>query len=326
MIKSRNLLAAVLTLGVALGGATLASGAASPATSSQVSAIVEPAAGYSFFYTQVAAAKKSVDLSMYELADQAAVSALVGAEKRGVAVRVILDSAYSGQYVNQSAYGALVAGGVKVVWAPSGVIFHAKYFVVDGNVAYVGTGNLTAKWYSSTRDYFVRDTNSAGVAAIEGVFNADFAGVAANLASGSGGLVWSPGSQSALVGLIGSATKSVIVENEEMSSSAVLQALESAARRGVHVDVAMTYSSSWSGAFSQLKAAGVSVHVLSSSQVYIHAKAICADNKRLFVGSENFSTSSLSYNRELGVVVPVSAAVSPIVSAMQSDFASGRAW
>ncbi len=39
----------------------------------------------------------------------------------------------------------------------------------------------------------------------------------------------------------------------------------------------------------------------TSSALYIHAKVIDVDGAKAFLGSENFSTASLEYNRELGV-------------------------
>ena len=43
----------------------------------------------------------------------------------------------------------------------------------------------------------------------------------------------------------------------------------------------------------------------------------------VFIGSENFSTSSLSYNRELGVVTNSIAAIRAVRAAVSSDFAVG---
>jgi hypothetical protein len=69
--------------------------------------------------------------------------------------------------------------------------------------------------------------------------------------------------------------------------------------------------------------------VLASDQIYIHAKVICADCSTragtVFIGSENFSTSSLSYNRELGVITTSLPAIQAVRSAVSSDFAIGRA-
>lgn len=255
------------------------------------------------------------------------VSDLVARARAGVEVRVLLDSEYGIKSVNTPAAAALTRGGVHVAWAPSSQIFHAKYLVIDGSSLYVGTGNFTAQYYSSTRDFWVLDRVRSDVDAAAATFAADFAHRGAPLSAGSGDLVWSPGSTNDLVALIGSARHTLLVENEEMDSAAIESALQAAARRGVDVKVVMTYSSSWHDALTELAAAGVHVRVLESNQVYIHAKVICADCSadagRVFVGSENFSTSSLDYNRELGLITSEGSVVGPVRSTVTSDYAAG---
>ena len=297
------------------------------ASSNELTTSVEPAAGFAFLDHAISAAQHSVELSMYELEDPTLEAALVARAREGVKVRVLLDSDYGISSVNQPAATTLTRGGVHVVWAPSSQIFHAKYLIIDGSRLYIGTANFTAQYYSSTRDFWVLDRNHADIAASEATFSADFAHHSAPLGTGSGDLVWSPGSTNALVALIGSARHTLLVENEEMDSYSIESALEAAASRGVAVDVVMTYDSEWHSALSQLVRAGVHVRVHSSSQVYIHAKVICADcttsGGRVFVGSENFSTSSLDYNRELGLITSAASVVVPVHSTVLIDFAEG---
>jgi phosphatidylserine/phosphatidylglycerophosphate/cardiolipin synthase-like enzyme len=83
--------------------------------------IVEPSelgssAGITAVYDFVLSAKKSVDMTMYELVDPAMVRDLVADDKRHVKVRVILDTNRE-QSRNGPAFRTLRAGGVKVVWA-----------------------------------------------------------------------------------------------------------------------------------------------------------------------------------------------------------------
>jgi hypothetical protein len=91
----------------------------------------------------------------------------------------------------------------------------------------------------------------------------------------------------------------------------------------------MTSSSDSSVALHGLASDGVHVRVLGASQVYIHAKVICADCSggvgTVFIGSENFSTSSLSYNRELGLITKTPAAVRAVAVAVEADYRSGAA-
>jgi phosphatidylserine/phosphatidylglycerophosphate/cardiolipin synthase-like enzyme len=265
-------------------------------------------------------------MSMYELADPTLEHDLISKAASGVDVRVLLDSDFNGARDNASSYALLLASHVRVEWAPSNQIFHAKYVVIDATRAYIGTGNLASNDYSSTRDFWVEDTTSSDVGAVAATFATDFAH-GATAAHASRGLVWSPGSTAALVSLIGSARHTLLVENEEMDSATIEQALDDASARGVSVKVVMTSSSDSTAALRDLASNGVHVRVLGSRQVYIHAKVICADCESgvgtVFIGSENFSTSSLSYNRELGLITKTPAAVRAIVIAVDADYDSG---
>ena len=111
-----------------------------------------------------------------------------------------------------------------------------------------------------------------------------------------------------------------------MDSSAIEGALEADARRGVAVTVIMTSDSDWDLALSQLESAGVRVVLYpdTSSALYIHAKVIDIDDTKAFVGSENFSTASLDYNRELGVITSPTAVLGPLNTTLSSDTSNGH--
>ncbi len=259
---------------------------------------------------------------MYELADPQAVDILEADAARGVVVRVLLDQDYSGASVNAGAYSELGSHGVQVRWAPAGTIFHQKTITVDRHTSAIMTLNLTSEYYSSTRDFALVTTDPADVAAIEQVFGSDWSGSGAPETGTTGtNLVWSPGAEAPLLALIGSARHSLLIENEEMDDSDIVDALISAARRGVGVEVVMTYSSSWAAELEDLAAAGVRVHTYASdAALYIHAKVIVADDRTAFVGNQNFSVSSLEYNRELGVITSDAALVEAVARTVTGDY------
>ena len=87
---------------------------------------VEPDDGYRSVDQLIASARHAIDMTMYELADTEAQGLLIAARQRGVAIRVLLDHAYSGASVNQAAHAQLEGAGVPVRWAPDAVIFHQK--------------------------------------------------------------------------------------------------------------------------------------------------------------------------------------------------------
>jgi phosphatidylserine/phosphatidylglycerophosphate/cardiolipin synthase-like enzyme len=116
-----------------------------------------------------------------------------------------------------------------------------------------------------------------------------------------------------------------------MSDQEIVVALEAAAQRGVDVQVCMTDSSSWSSEFSALTHAGVRVYTYSpDAALYIHAKAIVADpgtgSIRWFLGSENFSSTSLDRNRELGVELDDASMGNRLASVIDGDVARAGPW
>jgi len=268
---------------------------------------------------------------MYELVDTKTEEILVQDVARGVAVRVILDKNLEGTH-NAPAYDYLSAHGVQVAWAPPGFdADHEKAMVVDTETAWIMSLNLTSRYYSNTRDFAVEDTDAADVAAILSVFDADFRGATVSPGTGSS-LVWSPTTSYAdLIGLIESAKTSLLVENEEMENTGVVGALEAAARNGVDVEVVMNDTSKYADDFDQLVSSGVKVSTYPGDPgLYIHAKAIVVDAKgpsaRAFVGSQNFSTASLNYNRELGIVTDNSGVISRLAARIQEDFVGASPW
>ena len=254
--------------------------------SSGLSLLVEPQAGMAPLYALMSSAKQSLDMAMYELSDPTAEQILVSDHERSVRVRVLLDHSYDGGSVNQAAFSTLSAAGVPVAWSNDSEIFHQKTITVDDEESAIMTGNLTSQYYTTTRDFVVMDHQAADVAAVEAVFTSDWSGSAPVPGPVGADLVWSPGSEAQLVSLISSASRSVVVENEEMDSGAIEEALESDAGRGVDVTVVMTADSDWDSAFSRLESAGVHVVLYpdTDSALYIHAKVIDVDGRERLCG------------------------------------------
>ena len=147
-------------------------------------------------------AKRSVELVMYEDEDPQVDAALAADERRGVRVRVLLNGGYyrQGSSENQAAYAYLKAHRVPVRWTPSYfALTHQKTLVVDGT-AYILTFNFTPAYYASSRDFGVADSNAQDVGHPPDV-RADWTG-RRNAAPDGKDLVWSPGSEPALLTLI----------------------------------------------------------------------------------------------------------------------------
>jgi cardiolipin synthase A/B len=304
---------------------------AAPVLPSLLSTLLEPDAGIGVIYGVLGSARRAVDLVMYELEDTRAEQLLAGAAARGVDVKVMLNRAYIGS-ANDAAFAYLQGHGVHVRWAGSlYALTHQKTLLVDGLVGVIMSLNWTSRYYANTRDVAVIDRTPSDVAAMQATFNADFDGTRIDPASGAD-LVWSPTtSLPDLLALIQGATRELFVENEEMANPSITSALIDAARRGVNVQICMTDSSSWSSAFAELAAAGVHLRVYSpDAALYIHAKVLVRDpgasDQEAFSGSQNFSTESLRYNRELGIVLHSGTLVKELQAMIQRDFSGAAPW
>lgn len=297
-----------------------------PKSAHALSLVTEPHDGTAPVARLIESATSSIDLVMYEFEDPNIEQLLAQKAGQGILVRVILDNGYygGGNRHNEIAYDYLRTHGVQVVWSsPHFALTHEKSLVIDHAQALIMTFNLSAQYYASDRDFGIIDTDSRDVAAMEHIFDADFSGKSVAAQNGDD-LVWSPGSKAALLELINSAHTSLSIYNEEMQDSDIVSALQKAAARGVQVKVVMTYQSSWKSAFTALAQSGAQVRTFTTSApTYIHAKMIIAD-ARAFLGSENFSSTSLEKNRELGIVFSDPAILAQLEKTFAGDFAAAR--
>jgi phosphatidylserine/phosphatidylglycerophosphate/cardiolipin synthase-like enzyme len=268
---------------------------------------------------------------MFEFADTKAEHDLAAAAERGVRVRVVLDQREKS--TNTGAYQYLRTHGVKVVWSsPTYTYTHQKTLVIDRSKAIIMTANLTARYYPTTRDFLVVDSRRADVTAIVKVFNADYAHRPVHPGGGRD-LVWSPiDSQDKLLALINGATRSLRIYSEEMGDTTMEDALIAAAKRGVSVRICgENQGGEFDSDFARLARAGVRIsYYHSSSGFYIHGKIIEADygtrHAKVFIGSENFSNTSLNQNRELGLITASHAVMSSIARTFATDFRNGTHW
>jgi phosphatidylserine/phosphatidylglycerophosphate/cardiolipin synthase-like enzyme len=288
----------------------------------------EPQAGFSPVYRLLGHARHYIDVTMYEFSDTTASHDLAAAARRGVQVKVILDR--QERSTNDAAYHYLAGHGVQVTWSsPAFEYTHQKTIVIDGKTALIMTANLTSRYYATSRDFLIEDTKHADLKAITAVFNADFAHRSIEPGDGRD-LVWSPtNAQATLLGLINGATSSLRIYSEEMGDTTIEDALIKAAHRGVSVRVVGENSGGeYDSAFARLAKAGVKISYYSSpSGFYIHGKVVEADygthHASAFIGSENFSSTSLHRNRELGLVTADPKVLSSMASTFSGDFRRG---
>jgi phosphatidylserine/phosphatidylglycerophosphate/cardiolipin synthase-like enzyme len=312
---------------------------ATPQLTYTLYAFPEPDNSVTPLYTFVNNAQHTIDMTMYALEDTAFSADLVAACGRGVKVRVILDT-NNEKSGNTAAYTLLNATtNCSAVWAnKSFQVTHQKSIIVDGTQVAIMSLNLQSQYYSTTRDFALIENDPVDIAAIQATFNMDYG--AGNTTStteyayspGTGDdLIWSPTTAAPdMQAIINNATKTLLVENEEMATSAsyIVSDLVAACTRGVTVRIAMEYSSSYVSNFNALKAAGCKLSTYNNPNgFYIHAKAVVADyglpTQNVYMGSINYSNASMTENRELGVYIADPASVQLLNATMAADYAGG---
>lgn len=300
-------------------------------TSSDISVLIEPAPTYAKpIEDAIRGATTSVHVLMYLLTDDAFIDALGDLHDQGVEVKVVLNKTFptnSGDDGgdNSASFPKLQARGVDVVWASSSYTYtHAKTIVIDGKTAIIQTMNLAYSSPAKNREYIATDTDADDVETCEKIFAADYAGTPIQVTSK---LTISPtsantngGPLAMLQTFLASATSSIDVEVQSITETNILNALINAQKSGVTVRViASKYEDATAAA--KLRAAGIPVKTLTTP--YVHAKAVVVDGERMWLGSQNFTLTSLTKNREIGLFSANADEVAKVASTIASDFASG---
>lgn len=313
------------------GGACVS--AACAAQSVQV--FVEPDAGEAPILNAIKGAAQSVWVEVYLLTDTNVMHALEDAAQRGVDVRVLLEAHPYGEgsVSPQQTIETLNAAGVHAQAAdPAYYYTHAKVMLIDNATAYIMTCNLSRSGLggssaAANREYGVIDTDAGDIAEVKAVFQADWDQTATPTLAQSRLVVSPVNARTDLTALIASAKSTLHIEDEEMYDAASVQALIAAAQRGVTVEVTLPSSAASSSdeasAVSQLTQGGVHVRYLKAP--YMHAKLIVVDGTIAFTGSENFSSTSLDQNREIGVIIADAQALSTFESVFGQDWALAQA-
>ena len=269
-------------------------------------------------------AQTSLDVHMYLFTVSGLAQKIVAAKQRGVAVRIILDPDEAG---NTSVEGTF--SSAQVAWKTASSIYtfaHAKYLLIDHTSAVIMSMNFNVDAMNNERNYGMVDKDAEDFADLQAIFDYDW-----GLANGQQPatpdltctrLIVSPtNSKMRVLALINSAHATLDVETLYITDATVRNAIGAAAMRGVTVRVILeTPSDQPSNTDTTTYFKNLSIPVkYATTQFYLHAKLIISDGVA-FVGSENFSPTSLSANREVGALALEPSEVSVIQTQFDSDW------
>jgi cardiolipin synthase len=268
-------------------------------------------------------------------------NALEAAAKRGVRVRIVLDSVGS-KKMSGNDEDRLEAAGAEIKWVNPVVSFqieeanyrtHRKALVVDGDVAFIGGMGIADQWLHDQEDNPKwRDTmvemHGPVVADIEAAFNQNWIVVAGvvepevqpNVAPATGSaksiVVWSAPQSGAnelkLLYLlaIAAARRSIDIESPYLiTDESSKWSIEEARHRGVRVRLlvegdktdAKAVKYAGRGDYDELLEQGVEIAEYQPRM--LHTKAMVIDGLLSVVGSANFDNRSLELNDELNAAV-----------------------
>jgi cardiolipin synthase len=256
-------------------------------------------------------ASQTLRVKMFVFSDPALRNAIIAAQRRGVAVRVMLNPARrSGEQENEAARAALERAGIAVQDAnPAFALTHEKSMVVDDVTAFVNSLNWTTRNLTETRDYAVVTTRGHDVSEIIECFEADWHRQAFTPRDKSD-LVWCPGpGRDRICRFIDEARHKLFVQNERFQDTVIVERLVRAARRGVKVHVMARPPHTLKreklvegvGGLRILEDVGIKIHKLK--HLKLHGKMLLADGVGAIVGSINFAAGSLDGRRELAIEV-----------------------
>jgi cardiolipin synthase len=322
------LIITLLALPIACRPTPIPTAALSPTaipTSDYLSLFVLPEDGSDVILDNINDADESITFVMYLITSRDFIDALKSAEAQGVEVRGMMElNPYGGGSSNIDVFNELVKAGAEMKWDPRSIKYlHEKMILIDDELMFVMTCNMTSSAFTANREYGLIDTNPAHIAEVSRAFEADWN--RQEPAWGDPLLVWSPvNAREELLALIDGAQGSIDLEQCSMLDPEIEEYLIGAAQRGV--TVRYVSSPDWpieedydEPARERMRQAGVLVRYLDDP--FVHAKVFLVDGVRGFVGSENISTNSLDNNRELGVIFDDRDSVERLAAQFEADWA-----
>ena len=256
-------------------------------------------------------AKVSVDVALLKLNLWSVRDALIDANRRGISVRVVIDS----DHMDEKEIQELTETGIPVLGDQRERLMHHKFVVVDRNDVWTGSMNLTLSDVYRNNNNLIHITSpdlaKNFTTEFEEMFIANRFGDE-SLANTPYPIVYVNGVRiencfspdddcgSWIVSLIDNAQKSIYFLTFSFTSDEIANAMIRGAKRGVLISGVFDksqYHQNQGTEFDKLDAAGLDVR-LSENEHSMHHKVIIIDSRIVITGSYNFTYSAENWNDE----------------------------
>ena len=268
---------------------------------------------YQALLADIAAAQQRVDVAVFDIDLPELRDALIEAAQRGVTVRLAFDDENLEDARVAALVGDLEDAGVATRGDERSPFMHTKFVVVDGQIVWTGSWNLTTNGTYRNNNNMLRIVNTSMAAAYHAEVDQLMAGKFGKgkesnaphptipVDDGSLTFYFSPvdGINQHVVDTINQAKQSIVFMAFSFTDDAIGQALIDAQARGVSVSgVVERQSANGTGSeFPILTDAGIDV--LTDGNCYImHHKTIVVDEQVVVTGSYNFTKSAEQSNDE----------------------------
>ena len=247
--------------------------------------------------------QKFLHLNYYLIDDPEFMKAIEDRVSHKVNVQIIIDGEpYEGS--SHSSLEALRRTGAQVNLSPSrfdntDVFDHAKYMYNEKRFL-IGTMNLTDAAFKSNREYFVIGGERKVLKSLASIFESDWKGERAGEVDRKD-LIVSPDSENRILGILRDGKK-LFIETEELGNDRVILDTLKTKGKKLRMILPSSISDEDMNNADELMKNGAKIRVMPAEKLYMHAKMIHT-GKFVFIGSQNFSSTSLLKNREVGIMV-----------------------
>jgi cardiolipin synthase len=282
---------------------------------------VQPDESAAPFVAVIDAATKSIRVMVYQMGFGPVLDGLEAKAKAGVKVRVILD--YAQRDVNQKYMDRLKTAGADVIWSDTQWTYmHAKLIIADDSEAVISTGNYYIGSIDKERNFAVRDSDPADLKVLGAIFDADFERKTPDVSCTR--LLVSPvNAKQRLLDFIASAKKEILVHSMQLGDRDVRDALVAAKKKGVTVR-ALLADPGWIDANAEAAQIMATNGIEARWRTHVHTKTITVDGTASYIGSINLSWTSLTKNREIGLVMTEPQNVATVMSTFEKDWTTAN--
>ena len=270
--------------------------------------IVEPDDGWGPVLSVIQRARETIDIMIFRLDRPDVERALAAAVRRKVAVRALIAHTNSeGERSLRKLELRLLAAGVTVSRTAGDLVrYHPKYLVADRRVLLLLGFNFT-RIDAASRSFGLEIRTRPVVQDVLRLFEADALRQPCSPAIED--LVVSPiNARDRLTAFIKKARHQLLVYDPRLSDPRMIRLLKERIAAGVDVRV-----------IGRLAKAGASIPTMKLP-TRLHVRAMVADGRRAFIGSQSLRRLELDRRRELGIFVRELTIVKQVQSVFEADW------